>query len=571
MTGKKRGPLTLGVARPAGSIERKSWVEQTGRKPRQISGESQPRHKINQPSLEVWIAGDAAALWWGDGVRVRRWPDEVTKGRESSQCPELVRADLIMVDEQGLAEGCEGTKTLLGRAAYAHAKVVVCSATGGTPCAGNAQGDLWIGNVVDEWLPALLPVNVADVNPRGFAQSASWPSGRVSRSQGRWHVMHGERDAKQSKVSGATPCAQVGSSEQTEVAQAHAGGGAKLEFESFGRLVEHLQRAMGVFDVADMHDDDWNRAEWVVHLCSAGVPVIAKDLSVRTRKLLGAGLVDALDGLSEDDLTDRRLRELHSVKLRRAAIESHSKEARTRDIAYALNLPLWHRPLVTMVVAVGRSDNVEHLLEQASRQRYPRVELIVVFHGVSPSREDKDALERLSIPWQAAHAPSWWVLGDVLNLGVECSSGEVIAKMDDDDWYGRDHIQDLVLAFQYSSADLVGKAAEFVYIGALDITIRRFGTGAESASRTLAGGAMAITREALRAVGGWRRQPRSVDQLLIHDVGECGMKIHRTHAFSYVLSRRTSGHTWARPIEEFLQESIEQRRGLALRFADIES
>ena len=51
-------------------------------------------------------------------------------------------------------------------------------------------------------------------------------------------------------------------------------------------------------------------------------------------------------------------------------------------------------------------------------------------------------------------------LGDALNAGVEASSGELVTKMDDDDYYSTEHLWDLVLALEYSGADLVGKGAE---------------------------------------------------------------------------------------------------------------
>ena len=44
--------------------------------------------------------------------------------------------------------------------------------------------------------------------------------------------------------------------------------------------------------------------------------------------------------------------------------------------------------------------------------------------------------------------------------------------MDDDDWYGKEHISDLLLAASYSNADLVGKGSEFVYLMEEDITVR---------------------------------------------------------------------------------------------------
>ena len=68
-------------------------------------------------------------------------------------------------------------------------------------------------------------------------------------------------------------------------------------------------------------------------------------------------------------------------------------------------------------------------------------------------------------------------LGDALNAGVEASRGELVTKMDDDDYYSTEHLWDLVLALEYSGADLVGKAAEFVYLEEIDVTVRQISPG----------------------------------------------------------------------------------------------
>ena len=61
----------------------------------------------------------------------------------------------------------------------------------------------------------------------------------------------------------------------------------------------------------------------------------------------------------------------------------------------------------------------------------------------------------------------------LLGLAPGRAQGTLLAKVDDDDTYGTEHIWDLVLARHYSGATLVGKGTEFVYLETLDTTVRR--------------------------------------------------------------------------------------------------
>ena len=83
--------------------------------------------------------------------------------------------------------------------------------------------------------------------------------------------------------------------------------------------------------------------------------------------------------------------------------------------------------------------------------------------------------------------------------------GDLLTKMDDDDLYAAHHIWDLVLARQYSGAQLVAKAVETVYLTRTNTTVQQFLGGAETYRWPhLAGGAMMIARGDLERVGGWR-------------------------------------------------------------------
>ena len=143
---------------------------------------------------------------------------------------------------------------------------------------------------------------------------------------------------------------------------------------------------------------------------------------------------------------------------------------------------------------------------------------------------------------------------------------------DDDDWYASDHLRDLVDALRYSGAGMVGKAAEFVHLTSLGITMRRFAHAAETMSTTVAGGTLMLRTETLRGIGGWPAGPKRVDRLLIEALAERGMPTYRTHGSGYLLRRDShpGSHTWQVEDDYFLRQSVDQRPGLDLAFAGVD-
>jgi hypothetical protein len=158
------------------------------------------------------------------------------------------------------------------------------------------------------------------------------------------------------------------------------------------------------------------------------------------------------------------------------------------------------------------------------------------------------------VPLTLVPAPSSTVFGDVLNLAASRASGDLLLKMDDDDWYSPLFVSDLVLARMYSSADVVGMASEFNFVEPLWSTVRH-GFPSEVYRDFVAGGTLMATRSAFVSVGGFRSVRKYVDASLLSAVRQAGGTIFRTQGLGYVLRRTDAGHTWDPGLEWFTDES----------------
>lgn len=275
----------------------------------------------------------------------------------------------------------------------------------------------------------------------------------------------------------------------------------------------------------------------VARLAMAGVPV---SCGQEPGTGLGPRLREALT--TPVDLADDLAREEHSIRLRRAAYAEHSTPARRALLAERAGLRAPYRPSISVLLATKREALLDFALRQVARQRDVDMELVLAAHGFSPDpARVRDLLGDRAVT--VIGCPAETIFGDVLAAALDAAAGDLVVKMDDDDWYAPDFLADLLRARHQSGADLVGNVAEFFYLEASDRTVRRR-EASEVYTRYVAGGTMLMERLALRELGGFRPVHRFVDAQLRRAVQAAGGTTYRTHGLGYVLRRSAQGHTW---------------------------
>lgn len=271
--------------------------------------------------------------------------------------------------------------------------------------------------------------------------------------------------------------------------------------------------------------------------------VVASDLSSSMRRQLhacGVLVVDSAEGLpAPDDHLDWQVR---SVRERRHALRQYGPTPA---------LDAW--PSVSVLLVTHRSDFLDHAFAQLARLSYPHLEVVIGAHG--------DAVDAAAIWERAQELPhpvtvvgmdGSLTLGEALQRVSDRAEGDLLTKMDDDDFYGPEHIWDLVLARQYSGAEVVGKALDWIHLVSSDVTVFRPTYPAEKYADFVAGGTILLSRGDLASIGGWRPVPKSVDRALLDRVLADGGLVYRTHGLGYVYVRRESGHTASVRDEHFL-------------------
>ncbi|GAA4124133.1 glycosyltransferase [Nocardioides fonticola] len=272
--------------------------------------------------------------------------------------------------------------------------------------------------------------------------------------------------------------------------------------------------------------------------------------------------------LADDDARDRL-----ALRAHRRVFDEHLYGHRVDTVLATAGLghlaPPVRAPRVSAVVPTRRPDQIDHVLATLARQSHPDVQLVLVTHGFGLEPGAGDELRARA---QAAgvrdlvHVPAAaeLTLGAILNLGVEAADGELVAKMDDDNFYGVHYLTDLVRAWEFSGADVVGKWAHYVQLEGSGETLLRFAHAEHRFVRQVQGGTLLLRRDlALRLR--FDDLPRRVDTTLLQRVEDAGLRVYAADRFNFVSVRRadTDGHTW--PISD---DEIRARSSQVLDVAD---
>ncbi|MFF2446620.1 glycosyltransferase family 2 protein [Neobacillus sp. NPDC058068] len=114
--------------------------------------------------------------------------------------------------------------------------------------------------------------------------------------------------------------------------------------------------------------------------------------------------------------------------------------------------------MISIVTVTMRESMLELMMENFTRQNMPDKELIIILNK-NDIRLEKPAASNIRV-FQLDEAKT---LGECLNFGARQARYEVIAKMDDDDYYSPAYLTNSLRLLKETGADVIGKAAIFVY------------------------------------------------------------------------------------------------------------
>ncbi|WP_227423304.1 glycosyltransferase family protein [Pengzhenrongella sicca] len=236
----------------------------------------------------------------------------------------------------------------------------------------------------------------------------------------------------------------------------------------------------------------------------------------------------------------------------------HTYGHRVGTVLDAVGLATPHapsRPSVSALVSTNRPGQLDHVLRTVGAQTSIDVELALLTHGFElPDQELRARAREAGVHHLVLlHAEPSVSLGECLNLLVGAASGDLVAKMDDDDLYGAQYLSDQAYALAYSGAEVVGKQAHYLRLEATDATLLRFAEREHRYTDFVAGPTL-LTSRALAAAQPFPPVFRGEDSGFLQAVGASGATIYSADRFNFVQVRKAkaTGHTWAISDSEIL-------------------
>jgi hypothetical protein len=301
----------------------------------------------------------------------------------------------------------------------------------------------------------------------------------------------------------------------------------------------------------------------LVHLAAAGVPTITHGLPADVAALIHPDLVTALEAARPMETSDELTREWVSVRQRRAALRGHDPTGSWDRLRSDLGIAPGPATKTSVLLVTRRPYFLDHAMHSMSTQQHGDMEVVLVTHGFSFDKgEEHKRREQCGHPLTVIRADDDMPLGSVLNLAVSAAAGDVVTKMDDDDWYGPHHVEDVSRALTWSGATTVGVQALYTYLVNLDITVHGPDDGIrETTGRRVPGPTMTFRKADLLQLGGFRPLPRYEDLSISLALKRMGGTVHLTHGLGFLRCRHGSEHSWAAGTAHFLRGTTNQWRG----------
>lgn len=209
---------------------------------------------------------------------------------------------------------------------------------------------------------------------------------------------------------------------------------------------------------------------------------------------------------------------------------------------------------VSIITCTNKPMMIDNIFENFANQIWPLKELVIILNNDDMNLNEWKRKANGNQSIRVYQLPEHLSLGECFNFAVDQTSYGYIAAFDDDDYYAPLYLHDMMPAFLYTDADVVGKKTHYTYLENLKALYLRFPDQENRYVDWVCGGKKVVKRHVFDRV----RVPHlssNEDVLFCHECWNHGYKIYSTDRYNLVYRRlaKPESHTWKIADEELIK------------------
>ncbi|MGD6833886.1 glycosyltransferase [Sutcliffiella halmapala] len=214
--------------------------------------------------------------------------------------------------------------------------------------------------------------------------------------------------------------------------------------------------------------------------------------------------------------------------------------------------------MISLIACTIRDEMLENIFNNFYRQLWKEKELIIVLNNDQMNKEIWDKQAKMQKNIRVYKIPEHNTLGDSLNFGIEKSNYNIVAKIDDDDYYSPYYLTEAMKIFQTTNAQLVGKGKSFMYFEAEKLLqLRVLGNENMAGKSSLKGGTLIFRKEIYPKIKFPSRIGSGTDSSFVILCKKANIKFYCTSRYNYVYVRKTNSklHTFKCSNKQLIRSS----------------
>lgn len=258
-------------------------------------------------------------------------------------------------------------------------------------------------------------------------------------------------------------------------------------------------------------------------------------------------------------LKDKELRDKLSLLGQREIFKKHTYKHRLKTILVSIgvNTINTNDPGVSIITCTKRFDFISNIIENFNRQKYVKKELIIILNNNNINLCEAEQIAKQYENIRVFQLNEEISSGECLNFGIEQSKFEIISKFDDSDYYAPDYLVDIINAYSYTDAEIIGKCSYYIYFEDSKILAIKHPNKENMYTKFIKGSTLTFKKEIFNKVKFPNKSSNEDIQFLKNCINN-SFKIYSTDRFNYVYIRHncTNEHTWKIQNKDLLKECI---------------